>query len=393
MSSWHLIAPDLASLDTIWRSPNPFVLWPVCEKPLLAYWLDEAVRQGIESVSIEALDRPHVIRHWLDHWDLWSRSIEVHSRAVDREGKQCFHLNGLPGSVNSHPVNTPNELMKRWYDLQVESLNQRAGEKIHLDYEYRPGIWLGPGVSVPEETIFIAPCWVGGYTKIGGRCRLGPHAFIGAGSFVNDDAEVIESIVCENTFVGSHITLKNMVAQGGNLIDLKRGIRVEVSENFVISSLGIDGSKPGLFERFTASLFAPLVEWIALFVNRGKSASRSAVSLPGEQTVELTTYPSGPLCLRRTPWLRLISKGKMKFFGVLPRDKNDWESLSPEARFVIENAPVGVFSLSDLYGCHSPKDPDEWMHALYQASKIHELGTLQVFQSFLKTLFLSPRFP
>ena len=47
MKTWHLVVPEWSEYDTIWHSPLPFVLWPVCEKTLLTYWLDEAVRRGI----------------------------------------------------------------------------------------------------------------------------------------------------------------------------------------------------------------------------------------------------------------------------------------------------------------------------------------------------------
>jgi len=390
MKSWHFIAPDWASLDTVWRSSKPFVLWPVCEKPLLAYWLDEAVRQGIQSVSIEALDRPHVIRHWLDQWDLWSRSIEVYSRQGEGIGKECFHLNRLPNSPNMQPVQTSGELLDRWFELQIESLNRRASETIHLDYEFSPGVWLGPGVSVAENITFVAPCWVGGYTKIGSGCRLGPHAFIGAGSFLDQEAEVIESIVCADTFVGSHITLQNMVAQGGLLIDLKRGISVEVKESFVLSSLEVDSSKPQWFERVIASLLAPILEGIARLINRGAHSVSKYVILKNSITLNLITYSSGPLCIRRASWMHQVSEGKIRFFGVLPRDQDDWDHLSPEAQFIIEKAPIGVFSLSDLYDCHSAKQPDEWMHALYQASNINGTGQRLGVGSWLKIIFRIP---
>ena len=96
MKSWHLVAPEWEGLDTIWRSPLPFLLWPVCEKPLLTYWLDEAVRQGIPSVSIETVDRPHLVRQWLDGTALWSRSIEVMAQPGGGDGRELILILGLP---------------------------------------------------------------------------------------------------------------------------------------------------------------------------------------------------------------------------------------------------------------------------------------------------------
>jgi len=35
---------------------------------------------------------------------------------------------------------------------------------------------------------------------------------------------------------------------------------------------------------------------------------------------------------------------------------------------VIRHSPIGVFSYADSQGCHTPADPDEAIHAVYQAS-------------------------
>jgi len=387
---WHLILPDWSSLDTIWHNSTPFVLWPICEKNLLALWLDEAVRQGVPSVSIEAPDRPLIIRHWLDQGDLWSRSIEVQTYPGSREGKECFHLHGLPGSDKMDSVHSPKELMWRWYDLQVESLNRRKSTSIHLDHEFIPGVWFGPGVRAAPDVVFIPPCWVGSQANIGPGCRVGPHAFIGPGVFLDEDVEIVESIACEDTYVGSHTTLKRSAVQGGLLMDLDKGIGVEVLDGFMLSALGSLSSKPSYQEQIFAYLIAPLLEFLARLVNHPKPPVAKSVQLSRSQRVDLPTYESGPLCLRRAPWLRLVASGKMKLVGVLPRGEDDLNSLDPAARSAILNAPVGVFSLADLYQCHSPKHPDEWMHAAFQAAAPYKIGHALAFKSLVKIAFTTP---
>jgi hypothetical protein len=390
MKAWHLVAPDWASLDTIWRSPDPFVLWPVCEKNLLSYWLDEAVRRGVPSVSIEALDRPHMIRHWLDKRDLWSRSIELNARPESVEGKDCFQLCALPGSENHAPVLTPKELMQRWYDLQVESLSRRNERTVHLDHEFRPGIWFSPGVRAAPDAVFIPPCWVGHHASIGSGCRVGPHAFIGPGVFLDEDVEVKEAIVCEDTYVGSHTTLKRAAVQGGLLMDLDRGVGVEVLDEFMLASLGTTASKPPWKERIAAALAVVPLECVARLLNRGKPPVAASIRLSRAQRVFLHSYTSGPLCLRRSPWLRLVVAGKMRLVGVLPREEEDLASLHPSARSAIEKAPLGIFSLADLYHCHSPKQPDEWMHAAFQAGAPHGIGQGLALKSLLRIALTNP---
>lgn len=390
MKSWHLVAPEWEVLDTIWRSPLPFLLWPVCEKPLLTYWLDEAVRQGIPSVSIEAVDRPHLVRQWLDGTALWSRSIEVMAQPGGGDGRESILILGLPSQENLSTVETPKELMQRWYDLQEEALKRRSSGMIHLDHEYQPGVWFGPGVRASEDVIFIPPCWVGSHVKIEPGCRIGPHAFLGAGAFLDEDVEVVESIVCADTYVGSHITLNRMAAQGGLLMDFERGVGVEVLDGFVLSSTDSSSVYPSLLERIIAFILIAPLTWLARIINQGVPPVEMICQLSRSQSVCLRTYAKGPLCLRRSSWLQMVVEGKMKIFGVLPRTEEDWKKLSPEAHSALDQASVGVFALSDLYGCHSPNEPDEWMHAVFQAGNpagsSHRDGWSQLF----KIVFINP---
>ena len=125
-------------------------------------------------------------------------------------------------------------------------------------------------------------------------------------------------------------------------------------------------------------------------VNHGVSPKEAIYQLSRSRTVSLRSYSKGPLCLRRSAWLHLVAAGKMKTYGVLPRCKEDWKILSPEVRSVLEQTFVGVFALSDLYQCHSPKDPDEWMHAVFQAGTSQRAGKIRVFTSLLKIAFTNP---
>lgn len=390
---WHLVAPDWAPLDTIWRSPQPFLLWPVCEKPLLSYWLDEAVRAGVESVSIEAVDRPHLVRRWLDHRDMWSRVIEVHSAPGGGEGSERFSLDRLPSTGKEPAVRCAKELMEHWYQLQVEALRRRASGMVHLDREYRPGVWFGPGARAADDAVFTPPCWVGSHARVGRGCRVGPHAFIGPGVFLDEDVEVAESVVCADTYVGSHTSLRRMAAQGGLLMDFERGVGVGVVDDFVLAPLGGSPSAPPWFERLIAALLAASLEPVARAMNRGPAPAEAAVQTGRFQSLKLRTYANGPLCIRRSGWLRQVAAGKLRLVGVLPRTEEDWKNLSPEARAALEQAPVGVFALSDLYHCHSASQPDEWMHAVFQAAAADGSGRRMAQKSLLRIAMTTPSEP
>ena len=390
MKAWHLIVPEWAEYDTIWHSPLPFVLWPVCEKPLLTYWLDEAVRQGISSVSIEAVDRPHLIRRWLEGRALWSRSIDVQAQPGGGEGKECILVQGLPGQVYLTPVQSPKELMQRWYDLQVEALRRRSSGMIHLDHEYRPGVWFGPGARANNEVVFTPPMLGGKSCADRGRmphrsqCIRGPRCFFGRGCG-GDRVDRLRRHLCGLTYHPEPCGRAGGITHG-----FRSGVAVEVLDEFVLASMGSESMRPSVLGRMGAFLFSHPLEWIAKFVNRGTPPQKTVFQLSRSKSICLRTYSKGPLCLRRAAWLKMVVEGKMKIFGVLPRTEEDWKNLSPEARSVLEQASAGVFALSDLYECHSAKAPDEWMHAVFQAGNPDGKSQRSVLTSVLKIAFTNP---
>lgn len=390
--AWRLVAPDWAELDTIWRSPLPFLLWPVCEKPLLAWWLDEAVRQGVSSVTIEAVDRPHCLRKWLDARDLWSRSIEVDSTPRTPENTVRIVADTLPGSSPCPPLQSPRDLLQHWFSLQVASLEKRSSGMVHLDAEYRPGIWFAPGAKAARDTVFSPPCWIGSTARIGPNCRIGPNAFVGPGAFLDEDVEVSNAVVLGETYVGSHTTLHNVAVQGGLLMDFERGAAVEVTDDFVLSNLHKTDSVPFL-TRAAAALLAPILEVFAKLAAKGAPPERQTIRLGRDKDVPLITYPQGPLLLRRAAWFRLVASGELGLVGILPRSPENWESLPPDAHAALAAVRPGVFALSDLYGCHSADRPDEWLHAAFQAGAPEKAGQKMAEKSLAKIAFTTPPFP
>lgn len=389
--AWTLVAPDWAHLDTIWRSPLPFVLWPVCGKNLLGCWLDEAVRQGVAAVRIEAADRPQAVRGWLDQRDLWSRTVEVHSRATDGDGYERILMDRLPGMAAVRPPDSPGSLLNWWYDLQVAELGRRDRALVHLDQEIRPGVWAGPGARIDPSATLSPPCRVGSTARVGRGCRLGPGAFVGDGAFLDEDVEVRESIICDDTYVGAHTTLERKAVQGGLLLDLSSRVAVEIADGFILRSVRPSPLRPGLGERLLAVLLRPLLEGWARLLARGRKPAILEIRFGRQAGGTLPLYPSGPLCVRRAAWLREVAAGRMRWMGVLPRGEEDWGRLAPEVRAVLEQAPAGVFALSDLYQCHSAGDADEWTHAVFQAGT--DDGRSLARRSLLRIAMANPILP
>ncbi len=366
-SVFSLVAPDWAELDTARRSPYPFILWPICGKPLLAWWLDEAIRQGAREIEIFASDRPHLIREWLEQGNLWSRPIKVNS-SLPPPSTDGLHDGGtLPGWTESaKDVTDAVSLLKHWMSLQRAVLEKRDRNAVHLDQEKKPGVWFGPGTRIDPSVEFIGPCRIGPYAKVGPGCRIGPNAFVDAGAFLDEDVEVENSLVCADTYVGSHTSLHGVIVDGGLLIRQQDGEIVRITDRFILSSLKT-GERPGIPIRVVAFILwlvcVPLSRILA-----GRLREARLISDGKGGNFFLAERSRGPLLMRRSSWLREVARGHLRFFGILPRTDSDWDRIPADTRSALQAVLPGVFALSDLHGAHSPADTDEWMHAIYQAS-------------------------
>jgi len=114
------------------------VLWPVCGKPLLAYWLDEALPAGAESITVCATDRPHLIRRWLDLGDYWSKKIAVVT-GEPPPGGEVHRMEALPGASSPANIGEGQRLLEHWFSLHRGVLAARDASGLLIDGKSHQG--------------------------------------------------------------------------------------------------------------------------------------------------------------------------------------------------------------------------------------------------------------
>jgi hypothetical protein len=361
----HFDAPDFAAIDTIARRPEPFALWPIGPRPVVAYWMDEAVARGARQVRIVSPDRPTMLRDYFAGGDYWSCQVEVlPARPADwPAGADVMdHLPNTP--VTPRPGDAA-ALLRRWLDLNFIWGRHRPTGGVTIDHRHATGGWIGPAVRLHPTAVLTAPFWIGAGAEIGARARIGPDGIVGESCVVDDDAEVVGGAALRSTYIGQHVSLRDKVADGGVLLDVRRGCRVEIGEEFILSPLGEERSRPRLLERGAALLLALLGSTLAL--RHGRATQAETFQIYRGPAVAVATGTAGPLLVRRRCWLYRVAAGHWRLVGVLPRSEAAVADLAPDVRDTLLRAPVGVFSLADLHGCHSAGESEEWLHALFQA--------------------------
>ena len=371
-NTWKLLAPDWASLDTVWHNAAPFVLWPVGNQPLLAHWMDEAVRRGVDIVELYVADRPAEVRAWIENGAYWSRRVRVIPIGAEQQApSDSERIDHLPGLDPPSLPKFPEELPRHWFNLQKQWLATRSIGLATIERLHPSGGWVGPQARIHPSVRLSAPFWIGARARIGAACQIGPNALIAEGAILDDGAHVREACVLPQTYLGQNTSLIQSAAVGNLLLDFRRGCRVEIEEPFIMGPVIDIARGPRLPTRLLAlccwALLAPFT-WLS---SGGKYNIRPVRWRDGTAS-DLVTGRHGPLWLRRSPWLWHLAAGRLYWIGILPRSLLDPEHVPEEIARTMRLADTGFFSLADVHGCHDPDDPEEWVHAAYQASAAGE---------------------
>ncbi|EDY84228.1 hypothetical protein VDG1235_3859 [Verrucomicrobiia bacterium DG1235] len=366
--TWQLLFPDWSSYDTLWQSERPFALWPIGNQPLLSYWMDEAVHQEIDHITIYTADRPNELRDYLKGGAFWSRPVEVVPIRSDEESPEdAIPVVGLPDKNRlREPIEGETGLLQQWLRLNREWLDSIQEHTLKIEVKHPAGGWVGPHTRIHPKAKLVSPFWIQGKCEIAADAQVGPYACIGENAIIDEKATVQRSIVLPGTMVGCNLALENVAVEGGLLLDAKHGCRVAITDSFILSNISEKISSPSILERLAALLLfcviSPIaalsrIDWSELEAHDGRGGA-----------LHLKTGNRGRLIVRRWHWLKEVIKGRMRLVGILPRSV-DWTSetadLDVSRRLV--KTPPGVIALSDVHDCHSPQDPTEWIHASYQA--------------------------
>lgn len=372
----ELVLPDWSALDTVRSSSVPFALWTIGDQCLLHHWLDYAVNQGCTGVKFYVTDRPDAVKKVLTESSLWPLTMEMIVLTAGQEAPpQAISVEWLHGEEAPAPPTNGWELLARAADIEKVWLDRLANDPDFMLMN------VGFLCRIHPEAVLIPPYFIGDHVFIGPGCEIGPYAVVGQGSVVSGANRVTHSHLSAHTFLGPVTALDQCRLESGILLNLKHRARLDELEPHLLSNLESSSLDVPIKDRLYALL---------LYIQQRKSEHSHETFktfdgriLPGRADAGLSN---------RTAWLPLVWRGKMPLYGILPRSTAQFERLSAESQRVVRHAPIGVFSYADSQGCHSPEQPEEAAHAVYQASLPPEtlLGAIAHFIRHFNSADLHP---
>ena len=117
--------------------------------------------------------------------------------------------------------------------LVVDGLTSRCGLRPQ-GTEIRPGVWMEEGAQVHRNARIVAPAFIGRGARIEEQCLITRCSNIESNSHVDYGTVVEDSSILPNSYVGIGLDLSHSIVDGNNLLNLERGVTVEITDPCVI---------------------------------------------------------------------------------------------------------------------------------------------------------------
>jgi tetrahydrodipicolinate N-succinyltransferase len=100
--------------------------------------------------------------------------------------------------------------------------------------EARPGVWIDEGAQVHRDARIVAPAYIGRGARIAEQCLITRCSNVEANCQVDYGTVVEDSSILSNTYVGIGLDLSHSIVEGSNLVNLERGVTLEIADPCVI---------------------------------------------------------------------------------------------------------------------------------------------------------------
>jgi NDP-sugar pyrophosphorylase family protein len=280
-----LICPSERPSVRLLAETVPLAAVPALGQSLLEYWLVHLAASGIKEVTILADDRPEQIRAIAGDGARWGLKAVVISESRELTSAQVLLKYQTASDPSCNFIQTLDHFPGReqwplftsyagWFEgVQAWMPHAKTADRVGV-HEISPGIWTGFHAHISPSAQIHAPCWIGQHVFVGEGAVLGPGTVIEDGSFIERSAEISQSYVGAHTFVGRFSEIKDSVAWGNTLLNLKTGSFAKVPDPFMLCALRQprSASSGGWFTRL-ADLYARNKEevqmlWKQLVMNK-----------------------------------------------------------------------------------------------------------------------------
>lgn len=240
------------------------------------------------------------------------------------------------------------------------------------------GIRIGHHTDLHGSSVLKGPCLIGDFAGIRSEVQVDPYSAIGESVILDKGAQVGSSIILDHTYVGSQTTIKNSVAAGNIILNIRIGSWAAVPDPFLLADVRKKVITPWTFHFLDKSIAISLLIlttplWLMkgfLRIAAGKpffarkraftwESSSGTDEIYEAKPVDQLYFDNSGGFISRLPGLIDVATGRLALVGVRPLEKiqelTDWEDWTKQ-RF---EAPAGLFTPIDAEGMHDGSDEEK----------------------------------
>jgi hypothetical protein len=275
----------------------PWPLLPVANRPLLDYWLESCVEQGVKDVQIILGDganslekfagdgkrwglnihygfaRPNegpldYLRQSAESWEdglffiggpFFLRRRKAFSAAgftkldacrfaVEGEtyflfGKSAEEVSSLLDDtatssrgleqIHIHPF--PIDSIGGYFDLNMKMVGGEFSRYVTVGFAEEDGSSIGYNVLTPPSAHLRPPILVGNDCRFGPMTTIGDKAIIGDHVIVDSHSELSNCIILKDTYIGRNLEISHKIVCGNLLISPDDGTTVKIDDSWVVA--------------------------------------------------------------------------------------------------------------------------------------------------------------
>ena len=408
--------------------PSP--LLKIANKPLLEYWIDFAVLASVKDIRIVLENPSPLVEQYFDDGSNWGvhisyglarpedsfpqmllknrgfwkdsdllvldgfffleydRSITEYAflktplapgKITGEGGQWCYcpqselmkDIKNIPfqdytkteSRIKLYPLTS----LQQFYQLNMDIIKHANQQYVLPGYNSEPDVYLGLNVETASSCRIEKPVMIGNNVQLKKMTLIGPGAIIGENVIIDESSSIENSVVCDNTYIGSDLEIKDKIIYKNCIISPESGDLLQLTDKFLVSRIE-SNLTPSIFRRCihvlaaVLLLAAGLVPFILVrllsllfhgiptrgdkyFINQNRDTMR--LTLYGIQPRGLFRWLEYRLSLDKYPAILQVLTGRLWLSGnqILP--------VKPENSRILEEMAVylpGVFSYSEMTG-------------------------------------------
>lgn len=297
----------------------------------------------------------------------------------------------------------PLDSLKLFYDLNMEIIYNGSKKYYTHGYSNEDGVNIGQNVEIAKSCKLSKAVNIGNNVSFKSMTQIGPSAIVGTNVLIDSKTVVENSIIYDNSFIGSGLEIKDKIVYHNHLMDPESGELIDIVDQFLISEV-----KTGLGERlFTymiqsltaLMMFIVLLPFYLLFriilaPLLKKTDETKYIIRKGGDTENLKIrerqygFPVSlffKINLDKIPLIFHIIRGKMYLVG------NTLVEDSEEGRNLLKDMPVyrpSLFSYSDMVSGEDAEYFEKTINDLYYSNNHNFMFDVSIFiKSLFKRLF------